>query len=304
MTTAAGVSTLEQFVRFATDAYGLERTLRLLQAVTQLLISYPSLFLFFLHPLPASLLSSSSPSSSPSSLLLLSRTLPHLRSRLATLRRSLRLFRFLDAFASAWSAYVSTSAAPAAAARASAALKWLDVASRSFNGMYLLLESATFLEALDVPGLGVWGDDAAAVLAVEAQRFWFFSLACAVVAAGGRLVFWGDDDCAGAEGRKEGEGGRREKEGQWEAAAAAAAAKKEGIKERATRRKMVRRMVADVLDLAVPGSVVGWVPFSAGTVSFLMFWSTILTGMEVWEKCGRELAAVKDAASRAGRKGN
>ncbi|AEO64200.1 uncharacterized protein THITE_2110084 [Thermothielavioides terrestris NRRL 8126] len=54
------------------------------------------------------------------------------------------------------------------------------------------------------------------------------------------------------------------------------------------------------MDLAVPGSVVGWVPLGPAVVALLMFGSTVLTGMEVWERCGREVAAAKGAA-RGGR---
>jgi hypothetical protein len=54
------------------------------------------------------------------------------------------------------------------------------------------------------------------------------------------------------------------------------------------------------MDLGLPGSVVGWVPLSPETVGWLMLGTTVLTGMEVWERCGRELAAAK-AAARAAR---
>ena len=278
---------------------GLERIFRLLQALVQLLISYPSLFLVVVPP-PLSLslsLSRSSP---------LIQTLPALRSRLATLRRPFRLFRFLDAFSSAWSTFTSPSAISSSPSPSfkEGLVKWLDIASKSFNGMYLLLESVTFLEALDVPGLGLWGDEVAGVLAVEAQRFWFFSLGCAVVGAGVRLICSGESKEGGEIGGKgKGVNGGK-KDGEVDEKGQARGRGKEGreeaVKEKEIRRKIVRRMVADVMDLAVPGSVIGWVPFSAGTVSFLMFWSTILTGLEVWEKCGRELAAAK-ASSKTGR---
>jgi hypothetical protein len=75
-------------------------------------------------------------------------------------------------------------------------------------------------------------------------------------------------------------------------------AKKE--EERGKRRKIMRRLVADVMDLGLPASIVGWVPLSPETVGWLMLGSTVLTGMEVWERCGGELAAAK-AAARAAR---
>jgi hypothetical protein len=167
--------------------------------------------------------------------------------------------------------------------------------------MYYLLESATFPEALDIPGLSVWGEERARLLAVEAQRFWFLGLVCAVLAGGLRVLFlsWALSlslpPAAGGERRAEGRGkveakgevpARRGKSGGDVHVVA-------GLREK--RRTTARRMVADALDLAVPGSVIGWVPFSSGVVSLLMFWSTILTGLEVWERCGREVAAEKAA---------
>jgi hypothetical protein len=66
-------------------------------------------------------------------------------------------------------------------------------------------------------------------------------------------------------------------------------------RERAGRsRKIVRRLVADVLDLTIPGSIVGYINLDDGPVGLAMFITTILTGLEVWERCGVEV----DATSR------
>lgn len=153
--------------------------------------------------------------------------------------------------------------------------------------MYLLLESAVFVEAvLDVPGLRVWeSPEAVTRLVLDGQRFWFAGLVCGILAAAVRLASsargpgqMGGDKAGGSKhsGEEEGEGA--------------------GETRKAARRKVVRRLMADVMDLAVPGSVVGWVPLAPGYVAVLMLGSTILTGMEVWERCGRELAAQKAAA--------
>ncbi|KAK3350072.1 hypothetical protein B0T25DRAFT_549720 [Lasiosphaeria hispida] len=223
-------STFEQFVKFGTDASGLERTFRLLQSLTQILIFIAparALLLHLLTFLPPTLAASEIPLPA----------LQTLRTRFALGRRFFRVFRFLDAFGSAW-------ALSRTAGVAGGSLEmWLDVSSRSFNGMYLLLETATFPEALGVDGLGVWGAETAAVLQVEGQRLWFFALVCAIGAGVMRV--------------RRGEGGRR--------------------------------LVADVLDLAVPGAVVGWVAASPGTVGVLMLGSTWLTTVEVWERCGRDI---------------
>jgi len=154
--------------------------------------------------------------------------------------------------------------------------------------MYLLLESAVFVEAvLDVPGLRVWpSPEAVAALVIDGQRFWFAGLVCGIVGAMVRLA-WPGSSCRVEVKRGE---KKDEKEDDGE----------DTVKDRAARKKVVRRLIADVMDLAVPGSVVGWVPLAPGYVALLMLGSTVLTGMEVWERCGRELA-IQKAAARAGR---
>ncbi|AEO58939.1 hypothetical protein MYCTH_2306713 [Thermothelomyces thermophilus ATCC 42464] len=324
----SGITVFEQFVRFGTDAYGIERLLRLLQALTTILLHFPTLsywFLVFLAPfssLPATL--KTSPTTiSPTTLTLL-------RKRLASLRQAVRLFRFLDSFAAAWSVLSSlqeqpppqaqsqpqarhdekegrqggptkrTPATPGPAAGVVVAVvveKWLDFGSKSFTGMYLLLESAVFVEAvLDVPGLRVWDSPEAVVrLVLDGQRFWFAGLVCGILAAAVRLARSGGGARGGTGqvgGGKDGDskdGGEENDDEEEE--------EEEEVREerKAARRKVVRRLAADIMDLAVPGSVVGWVPLAPGYVAVLMFGSTILTGMEVWERCGRELAAQRAA---------
>ncbi|KAK3292646.1 uncharacterized protein B0H64DRAFT_467955 [Chaetomium fimeti] len=275
---ADNVGKFEQFVKFGTDAYGLERLLRLLQALVTILLFTPL----------TTITTVTSTLSLPTSLLplLTPQTLTPLRKRLASLRQPLRFFRFLDSFAGAWSALSALQSATTATTAthddekklnpatgsasgsgsggssnwARRAAGWADFGGRAFTGMYLLLESAVFVEAvLDVPGLRVWGsEEVVRGLVVDGQRFWFAGLVCGIVGAVVRLVSW-------AEGEKGGRG------------------------------KVVRRLVADVMDLAVPGSVVGWVPLEPRTVGWLMVGSTVLTGMEVWERCGRDVAVAKMA---------
>lgn len=186
---------------------------------------------------------------------------------------------------------------------------WLDIFSRTFNGMYLLLETLTLVDALQLPGLPLWGAARAGRLHVEGQRFWFLALLCG--AAAGllkvvKLVGYGPVPQTGegyglgpppgaGEGEKSGEQlqlpdwqrrrdkmrrmvyARRESRRAWK------------MEIRTRGYALARRCVADVLDLAVPGSVVGWVRVEPGTVGAVMVLSTWLTGVEVWERCGREI---------------
>ena len=207
-----------------------------------------------------------------------------LRPRVAVARRVFRLFRFLENFQGAHALALSLAGggAPAGA--------WLALAARSCNGAYLLLESATLADALGVPGLAPWGPAAAEALGREAQRFWFLALVAG--AAGGAAALVRTRALAAVPDSGEGYGlgadgvagvGEKERRAREEKRRATQR------RERARSRAVARRLVADLLDLAVPGSVIGWVNLDRGVVSIMMLGSTVLTAAEVWERCGEEV---------------
>lgn len=179
---------------------------------------------------------------------------------------------------------------------------WLDIFSRTFNGMYLLLETLTLLDALKLPGLSLWGPAWSSLLNIEGQRFWFLSLACGVL--GGlvklaKLVAYAPaPQTAGGEahgGAGEGQGDpmpewKRQREKMRRLVYARRESRRAWREQIRTRGYgLARRCVADFLDLAVPGSVLGWVGVEPGTVGVVMVVSTWLTGREVWERCAREI---------------
>jgi hypothetical protein len=235
-------------------------------------------------------------------------TLIQLRSRFNLARRFLRLFRFLDSF---HSSYLLASTVPSAAA--SVPLEtWLDIIGRSLMGMYGLLESATLPDLLEVQGLQIWGSEWTPTLNVEAQRYWFLALACAVlsglvkvvkvfayapVPATGSGYGTGEQEKKGTEeelvkGEGEDKGDvKLEWEKERERLRAVVARRKE--ERRAWRREvrrrstgLMRRVVADGLDLLLPGSVIGWVKVDPSMLGLAAFVSTGLTALEVWERCG------------------
>ncbi|KLU88526.1 hypothetical protein MAPG_07511 [Magnaporthiopsis poae ATCC 64411] len=172
-------STADRLVRFSTDAFGLERILRLLQAIVQIIIAVPLLALRLtdrINSLPHQAQTSNdgkSPAASPLAVADTLGMLGDLRGRLNTSRRVLRLFRFAENFHMAQKLYFST--APGKSLE-----QWLDISSRAFNGM---------------------------------------------------------------------------------------------------------KMIADLLDIALPGSALGWVPLDTLGVSSAMLVTTILTSLDFWEKC-------------------
>ncbi|KAI3333836.1 hypothetical protein F4824DRAFT_234865 [Ustulina deusta] len=311
-------STFEQFVRFTTDAAGLERTFRLVQSIAQILASYTLPFdalvvvLAFLAP------GRSAPDPAATHAVL-----EALRARLALARRYFRVFRFLESFQAAQKLYGSLSTSSSALSSSSPAPRWgrtdvwIDVFGRTFNGMYLLLEVSTLADAQKIDGLAVWGPELEGSVAVEGQRFWLFSLVCGVLAGLVRLVdvampytpapapvgrgpadakegHVGSGDGVGEKGQDGVDG--RDAKTRGEEGGDGEQRIDQLVGRREARSKIFglgRRVVADALDITLPGSAVGWVPVGTGTVGLAMFVTTVLTSMDIWERCGREVASSK-----------
>lgn len=335
---------------------GIERMLRMVQAIAMVVLSQPALLSGFFKLVA---LGNQHVWTEPriASIAVLS----ELRSNVALVRRFFRMFRFLESFSAAHIIYTSFYAPPPPPPAASAAPApnmapattsqstndekaanetqedsrqaepspsapththgphcrhhhkprdpnkipteaWLDIFSRTFNGMYLLLETLTLLDALRLPGFSLWGAAWFTVLHVEGQRFWFLALVCGLLSGllkMAKLVAYGPVPPPRT-GEGYGTGGKsaaaateempewqRQRERMRRVVYAQRERRKAWRREISTTGyKLARRCVADCLDLAVPGSVVGWVKVQSGTVGAVMVISTWLTGLEVWERCG------------------
>ena len=291
---------------------GLERTFRLFQALAQCIAHIPSIrttFIFVISSLHLLLtaismngivdLSFSLKELFPASLSLSAEaeaqiitTVLGIRSKLAQGRRFFRLFRFLENFHSASTLYYQAINSETGTG-GRGVQTWLDIMSKSFNGMYLLFETLGFFAALGVPGLDPWGPEVNRFLHVEGQRFWLFALVCGVL--GGvvklvndrELVQAGDtsetekEEETGTEGDEHGNQLKEEERQR----AALEQEEQRSVSRKDRRMRIKRRIAADLLDLAQPGAVVGWFPDWPGMIGLMMIGSTWITGVEVWEKC-------------------
>jgi hypothetical protein len=189
---------------------------------------------------------------------------------------------------------------------------------RTFNGMYLLLESCTFVDALQIEGLRVWTPEWEKTITVEAQRFWLFALVCGVLAGLLKVLkvlaytpvpATGDvtqsakvgvDDTQEKDNATE-DGATKQEFNIREEQERLRSIVKQTRKRRALWRRVVkaklhglgRAVVANALDTVLPGTVIGWIDAEPGTVGVAMFITSILTGMDVWERCGREVSEGK-----------
>ncbi|KAI1504743.1 peroxisomal biogenesis factor 11 [Biscogniauxia marginata] len=312
--------TFEQFIRFTTDSVGLERTFRLFQAIAQILSSFalPFDLLIYLVGLTAY----GPPSPTATQFILLA-----LRQRLALTRRFFRLFRFLESFNGAQKLYAAVSTPQAQREPAKSgwvqSVAWFDIFGRTFNGMYLLLEASTIIDSLQIEGLTLWTPDWEHRITIEGQRFWLFSLVCGVfsgllkmiqvlaytpvpdnapvTATGESNSQEKQESVTHPESEKSTQDEKDSKEGwdlkqEQQRLRGIVKGRKQGrvawrreIRQKIN--KLGRGVIANALDITLPGSVVGWVRVDTGTVGVATFITTILTGMEVWERCGQEVAS-------------
>ncbi|KAI0169206.1 peroxisomal biogenesis factor 11 [Hypoxylon sp. FL1284] len=312
---------LEQFIKFTTSSLGLERAFRFIQSVVQILTFFPLPFGLLLQ---AAALASGS--SSPTAAATARAVLVGLNQRLNATRRYFRLGWSVEFFYGAYKMYsqLTSSTSPSSSSKKSAPPAWvrlepwLAMSARTFNGLFFLLDGGLAVDSLGVPGLRVWTVDQERRIGVEALRFWFLGLVCGLlfnlleilnvlaytpVPATGS-GFGGD---VGAEGEKKTEkksedSSLNEKDDDL---------KKEQerlrslVKDRKQQRILWRREIrgkitklgrgaaASALDILLPGSALGWIKVEPGTVAMAMLATTVLTSIDVWDKCGQDVKAGK-----------
>lgn len=215
-------------------------------------------------------------------------SLLRLQTQLNLARRTIRLFWFLASFQSSWALFGSTHKGIDA---------WLGVLAQSASAMFGLMESLTLL---DLAGAGVtlFGPVEAARLDQEAQVLWLVALYASTLGCGAKMLGMlahrpvpptGEAfgaaldacrDAADADGKTEKreaiERARKHKEQQQRAWVDEVGA-------------LGSKLLADLLDMVIPASRLGWLDVSDGLVGVAMVCSTMLTGATVWERCGRRL---------------
>lgn len=208
-------------------------------------------------------------------------------------RRFFRLFRFIESFHAAQKLYVSISSSSQAGEQQAAAPPahpeaWLDVFARTFNGMYLLLDAPAIVPELKIEGLRLWSPEWDRAVMVEAQRFWLFALVCGALSS-----FLKMQRLRRAAPVKAVGGGSVAVKEKGDSTVTSTEKEDVATAEKARTKKihgLARNVAANGLDIVLPGAVIGWIDASPGTVGLAMLITTILTGMDAWERCGREVS--------------
>ncbi|KYK60638.1 hypothetical protein DCS_01776 [Drechmeria coniospora] len=269
-------------VAFATDAAGLERFLRFFHSIFIILTSCPSLLSNFLL--------SSQPSSLHGSSI---KSILQLQSHVSLTRRTIRLFWFLDSFQSSWRHYISS----ASSAGSNLPETWIDILSKSAFGMFGMMESATLLDLARVDGVSVFGFDEAVRLDAEAQALWFIALSTSALSTAIKLFRLSSshrapqtDEPDTQQGEKKTRGRTRQERAEAKELVRRQAAEKAAALEMSHRSVALgMKLLADLLDLMIPASRIGWIKVHGGLVGVAMLGSTILTGITVWDRCAKKL---------------
>lgn len=282
-----------------TSQVGIERILRLFQSICHIAISYPIVLTFFLSDV--------APPNVAASIV----GITALRSYLNISRRFIRLFRFLDSFHAGWVLYV---------AQEKSLETWLDIISKTCLGIYGFLESATMLDVLSVDELTVFGQEKSKDLNYQAQILWFTALYASVIASGIKLFHLFAYQPVPQTGEGYGTGEKPAQQSVDEKSEAKDTStvgekqpsdedelkkERERLKDVVAKRKEERRewiqkfsaqatglgkkMASETLDMLLPAAAVGWVNVHPGLVGLAMFCTTIITGLDVWHRCGRDL---------------
>lgn len=125
--------------------------------------------------------------------------------------------------------------------------------------------------------MGVYRVDWAAKVMMEANRFWFYSLACAVLLTLHGL--WSLPSTSVEEVPTRKSFGERAKLGMEKRKAEEISAKN-GEK----RKKLMKDLVMYGADLFIPGDLTGWIQTEQWLVGSAMVVSTLLASEEIWER--------------------
>ncbi|EAW16237.1 PEX11 domain protein [Aspergillus fischeri NRRL 181] len=252
---SATPSAIKQFSNFTRTGAGLEKTLRLIQALATIIIE----------------------TSIDNETV---RTWSTAKSQLALTRRFFRFFNFLDCFERVFALLGSSSGSSSSAAEGFPTTL-IELGRWTCLGLYFVLEDCTIVSFLRLTRLlraGLMSRQLHAMnvypvywnkpVIVEAYKFWFYALALSIVGALWGLVF-----ASGSTSASAGKAQRDEKKG------GSSKERKAGVSG-----PLIKRIVVDGCDLLIPGAFLGWIQVSEVVVGMAMVVSTLVAGRDIWIK--------------------
>lgn len=187
---------------------------------------------------------------------------------LALGRRYLRFFKLFPLLDNFW----AVSEKGGAKGR-NAVVHLLELGKVGFGALYLVGQNVTMLDAM-----GVWRVEWAGMVMMEANRFWFYSLACAFM-----LTLHGLWNLPSSPAAVEVGKGRSFEE-RTKAGLEKRKAEELTAKNGERRKRLMKDLVMYGADLFIPGDLTRWIRTEQWWVGSAMAVSTLLASEEVWEK--------------------
>ena len=187
---------------------------------------------------------------------------------LAVGRRYLRFFKLFPLLDTFW-----TVSEKGSAKGRNQIVHLLEMGKVGFGALYLIGQNVTMLDAM-----GVWKVEWAGMVMMEANRFWFYSLACACMLTLHGL--WNLPSFPAPVEVEKGDSFEERTKAGLEKRKAVELAAKNGER----RKRLVKDLVMYGADLFIPGDLTGWMRTEQWWVGSAMAVSTLLASEEVWEK--------------------
>ncbi len=137
-------------------------------------------------------------------------------------------------------------------------------------------KTATNASQLDV--MGIWPAEWAKMLLIEGNKFWFYSLLFSIALGILQLISLSSSSSSPlpTETTSPNEKGEKEEMMAYEVEK----------KRKKKTDKLKRKLLADCLDLLVPGFVVGWIPISSAVAGLATVGSSWICLGDIWDGMG------------------
>ncbi|KAF7955553.1 hypothetical protein EAE96_004479 [Botrytis aclada] len=265
---------LKHAVDFASDAAGLEKSLRLIQALCQICAFYPRVLGWVLLGLGIGMGRRGGVGEGGVDGKIQVQIVEKLwkaRRELAVGRRYMRFFRFLQNFSKAWDSLLNEDGMR----------MLMNVGKSGFMGAYLGLESLTILDIM-----GVCNTPWSSTCTLEGNKFWFYSLCISIF--GGlwdlyHLIINNDvipkpnsqdnpHDLDLSTKPVDDKHTIEEQPGK--------------NKKRKSKTPIILKIIENAADLFQPGAGTGWIVSDRGIVGVMTVISTLLSSRDIWRRVG------------------
>ncbi|KAB8295811.1 hypothetical protein EYC80_008633 [Monilinia laxa] len=273
---------IKHAIDFASDAAGLEKSLRLMQALCQIFAFYPRVLGVVLAGVGMGGVGATGGKGVDGRIGVVE-GLWRARREVAVGRRYLRFFRFIENFSKAWDSLCNEDG-----------LKMLTGVGKSgFMGAYLGLESLTILDMM-----GICSTPWSSTCILEGNKFWFYSLCISIFGGFVDLfeIYHSHDsnhvdadtpDSTSTQNPTTTSQNIEDKPPSIAPISSSEITRPNSKRQKArSTTEILLKIIENAADLIIPGAVTGWIITDAGIIGVATVISTVLSSGEIWRRVG------------------